>query len=435
MTLAERDNAVIWHPLTQHHMTPLPLPIVRGEGAYLIDQLGHRYLDLVSSWWVNIHGHAQPAIAKAIYEQALKIEQVMFAGFTHEPAVCLAEALIKLLPNNIHKIFYSDNGSTAVEVALKMAYQYWRNQGQPKRARFIAFNNGYHGDTLGAMAVSRESFYFKQFTDLLFSVDLFDYPATWIDDSDIEIKEKIILEKLEKHLDQFSKETAAVIIEPLVQGAGGMNVCRPEFLQKCVILFKSHRILIIFDEVMTGFGRTGELFACLKSNTQPDIICLSKGLTGGFMPLSVTACSDFIYEAFLGNDFSRALGHSHSFTANPLGCAASLASLDLLLLPETQSQIKMIEKIHKEELLLLSQQHSQITKTRYCGTIAAFDLVLSADYGSATSIQLRERFLKQGLIIRPLGSIIYLLPPYCISEIDLKRAYEIIRYELNQYFQ
>jgi len=285
------------------------------------------------------------------------------------------------------------------------------------------------------MAVSRESFYFKQFTDLLFSVDLFDYPATWIDDSDIEIKEKIILEKLEKHLDQFSKETAAVIIEPLVQGAGGMNVCRPEFLQKCVILFKSHRILIIFDEVMTGFGRTGELFACLKSNTQPDIICLSKGLTGGFMPLSVTACSDFIYEAFLGNDFSRALGHSHSFTANPLGCAASLASLDLLLLPETQSQIKMIEKIHKEELLLLSQQHSQITKTRYCGTIAAFDLVLSADYGSATSIQLRERFLKQGLIIRPLGSIIYLLPPYCISEIDLKRAYEIIRYELNQYFQ
>jgi adenosylmethionine-8-amino-7-oxononanoate aminotransferase len=432
MTLAERDHAVIWHPLTQHQITPPPMPIVQGEGAYLIDQSGNRYLDLVSSWWVNIHGHAQPAIAKAIYEQALKIEQVIFAGFTHEPAISLAEALLKLLPPTIHKIFYSDNGSTAVEVALKMAYQYWRNQGEPKRARFIAFNNGYHGDTFGAMAVGRGSFYFNQFTDLLFSVDLFDYPATWIGDVDIEIKEQTILEKLAAHLDQFSQETAAVIIEPLVQGASGMNMCRPDFLQKCIALFKAHGVLVIYDEIMTGFYRTGELFACLKSNTYPDIICLSKGLTGGFLPLSVTACSDFIYEAFLGNDFSRALGHSHSFTANPLGCAAALASLELLLLPETQAQIKMIERVHKEELLKLSAG-SQIERFRYCGTIAAFNLVLSAEYGSKTSIQLRERFLKHGLIIRPISNIIYLLPPYCISEIDLKRAYEVIRSEFNYF--
>lgn len=431
MSLAMRDNAVIWHPLTQHQITPPPLPIVKGEGAYLIDQLGNRYLDLVSSWWVNIHGHAQPDIAKAIYEQALKIEQVIFAGFTHEPAVCLAEELLKLLPQHFTKIFYSDNGSTAIEVAIKMAYQYWRNQGETKRSRFIAFNNGYHGDTFGAMALSRESYYFKQFTDLMFAVDMFDYPATWVGDKNVEEKEQAVLSQLAVYLDQFAKETVAVVIEPLIQGSGGMHMCRPAFLQQLTALFKSHHILIIYDEIMTGFGRTGELFACLKSNTVPDIICLSKGLTGGFLPLSVTACREDIYQAFLGDDFTRALGHSHSYTANPLGCAAALASLQLLQDPKTKSQIKYIEQIHIEELQKLAI-NPYIEKTRSCGTIAAFDLALTADYGSQTSVNLRTNFLKHGLLIRPISNTIYLLPPYCISPDDLRCTYTIIKNEIEE---
>lgn len=429
MTLASRDNAVIWHPLTQHQITPPPLPIVRGEGAYLIDQLGNRYLDLVSSWWVNIHGHAQPDIARAIYEQALKIEQVIFAGFTHEPAVRLAEELLQLLPPHFNKIYYSDNGSTAVEVALKMAYQYWRNQGETKRSRFIAFNNGYHGDTFGAMAVSRESFYFKQFSELLFAVDMFDYPATWMTDKQVEEREQTILAQLTAHLAQHAPETAALIVEPLVQASGGMHMCRPEFLQQLITLVKSFDVLIIYDEIMTGFYRTGELFACGKSQTAPDIICLSKGLTGGFLPLSVTACSEALYQAFLGSDYTKALGHSHSYTANPLGCAAALASLQLLQRAETIAQVKLIEQVHGGELIAMMDS-PHIEKIRYCGTIAAFDLVLPAEYGSKASVNLRQRFLKHGLIIRPLGNIVYLLPPYCITETDLRRAYQMIREEI-----
>ncbi|MCD6039635.1 MAG: bioA [Gammaproteobacteria bacterium] len=429
MTLAFRDQAAIWHPLTQHQITPPPLPIMRGEGAYLIDQLGNRYLDLVSSWWVTIHGHAQPDIAKAIYEQALKIEQVIFAGFTHEPAVRLAEELLTLLPAHFNKIYYSDNGSTAVEVALKMAYQYWRNQGKRRRSRFIAFKQGYHGDTFGAMAVSKESFYFKQFSDLLFAVDLFDYPATWLGDTQVEEKEYIIIKKLKSHLNKHSEETAALIIEPLIQAAGGMNMCRPEFLQQLIAVVKSYDVLIIYDEIMTGFYRTGEMFACDKSHTAPDIICLSKGLTGGFLPLSVTVCTEAIYQAFLGSDYTKALGHSHSYTANPLGCAAALASLKLLQRSETRSQLKLIERIHLEELFS-TRENLNVEKIRYHGTVAAFDLVLSAEYGSQASVNLRERFLKHGLIIRPLGNIVYLLPPYCISESDLRRAYHLIRKEM-----
>jgi adenosylmethionine-8-amino-7-oxononanoate aminotransferase len=279
------------------------------------------------------------------------------------------------------------------------------------------------------MAVSKESFYFKQFSDLLFAVDMFDYPDTWMSDLIAEEKENIILEKLKYHLEQYAHETAALIIEPLVQGSGGMNMCRPVFLQKLTALVKSYNVLLIYDEIMTGFYRTGELFACLKSETAPDIICLSKGLTGGFLPLSVTACSETIYQAFLGSDYTKALGHSHSYTANPLGCAAALASLRLLQRDETRAQIKLIEQIHAEELMKLATS-AHIEKIRYCGTIAAFNLKLPADYGSSTSVNLRALFLKHGLIIRPLGNIIYLLPPYCIIEMDLRRAYDMIRKEI-----
>jgi adenosylmethionine-8-amino-7-oxononanoate aminotransferase len=429
MNLSQRDNEVIWHPFTQHKFANNPLPLIKGKGAYLYDSHNNSYLDLISSWWVNLHGHSHPEIAKAIYEQAMQLEHVIFSGFTHEPAVQLAERLLKLLPNHFKKIFYSDNGSTAVEVALKMAFQYWRNLGESKRQRFIAFEQGYHGDTFGAMAMGKKSGFFSQFESLLFPVDMFPYPATFLNDSDAEQKEALILEKIAAHLKEVGHETAAIIIEPLVQGAGGMQMCAPRFLKALEKLMRQHGILIIYDEVMTGFGRTGHYFACLKSETSPDIICLAKGITGGFLPLAVTACSETIYASFLGNSFASALAHGHSFTANPLGCAAALMSLEILQRQETLDRIKMIERTHSYYLEELAR-HASVSQVRYCGTIAAFNMKVEMQYGSNNSVDLRERFLKSGLLIRPLGNVIYLLPPYCIDEPELKRAYEIVINEI-----
>lgn len=421
-TLLQRDQKTIWHPFTQHQTSPLPVPIARGEGAYLFDTEGKPYLDLIASWWVNIHGHANPVIARAIYEQALQLEHVMFAGFTHEPAVALAEQLLAILPSGFSKVFYSDNGATTVEIALKMAYQYWRNQGEKKRQRFLAFSGGYHGDTFGAMAVGQSSKFFHHFSDLLFAVDIAPYPATWRGDEQVVEKEKKALQWLETHLSQYGKETAAVIIEPLIQGANGMQICRPEFLRSLEELLRSQGILIIYDEVMTGFGRTGATFACEKARTQPDIICLAKGITGGFLPLAATVCHERIYQAFLSEEVDQALIHGHSYTANPLGCAAGLASLELLRAETTVQQIRFIEEMHQEISLRLSSL-TGVERVRHCGTLLAFDVVAQASYGSQLSQNWREIFMERGLLIRPLGKVIYLLPPYCITKEDLRRAY------------
>lgn len=429
MNLTERDQAVIWHPFTQHKTSIAPFAMTRGEGAYLFDENGKRYLDLISSWWVNLHGHAHPDIADAIYRQAQKLEHVIFSGFTHEPAIELAEKLLKLLPNEFSKVFYSDNGSSAVEVALKMAYQYWRNVGEPKRKRFIAFQQGYHGDTFGAMAVGKKIGFADHFEELLFEVDTFPYPGTWLGDLNADDKEQKVLQQISQYLEQFGSQTAALIIEPLIQGVGGMTMCRPSFLRELERLMKSHQVLIIYDEVMTGFGRTGDFFACNKSNTTPDIICLAKGLTGGFLPLAVTVCQDKVYQAFLGDNFTTALAHGHSYTANPLGCAAALESLKLLNRPETIMQIKTIEKVHSESLMNFAND-MPIEKQRFCGTVSAFDLKGATEYGSHFSVKLREKFVEQGLIIRPLGNVVYMIPPYCITEQELRSAYEIITEEI-----
>lgn len=426
MNIMDRDHATIWHPYTQHQMVDLPIPIARGKGAYLIDQHGHSILDMISSWWVNLHGHSHPEIAKAIYEQAMQLEHVIFANFTHEPAVMLAEKLLTILPIGFSKIFYSDNGSTAVEVALKLAYQFWRNQGAVKRKRFIAFTGAYHGDTFGAMSVGKKSGFFQQFEELFFHVEYFPYPATWLQDADVVAKEQRVLMQLSEYLEQHGIETAALIIEPLVQGAGGMRMCRPEFLQQLEKLVRAHDVLIIYDEVMTGFGRTGELFACRKANTTPDIVCLAKGITGGFLPLAVTACQERIYTAFLGKDFNKALAHGHSFTANPLGCAAALASFRLLTAAETIAQMQMITYVNKNFVLELLED-TAIEHARYCGTIMAFDLKTTAGYGSSMSVSLREKFYKKGLLVRPLGNVIYFMPPYCISETELRQAFMMVR--------
>ncbi len=418
------DQEHIWHPFTQHKISPIPIKIVSGKMTKIRDENGKSYIDLISSWWVNVHGHSNPDIAKAIYKQSKKLEQVIFGGFTHDPAINLAKKITDILPKNLKKVFFSDNGSTAVEVALKIAYQYWFNQNKKKKT-FIAFKNAYHGDTVGAMSLASGSDLFSVFKDLFFKIKLFDYPSTWHGDKEIEKKENLILKKIDNELEK-NNDIAGLIIEPLIQGSGGMNICRNIFIQKLSRLLKKHNNLLIYDEVMTGFGRTGDFFACLKTKTKPDIICLSKGLTGGFLPLSLTITTNKIFNNFLGDNFDKALPHGHSFTANPIGCAASIASLNLFKSKKIFKKIKNIEKNHysfKKKLLKLEK----IEKIRICGTIIAFDIKgFGSGYKAIIPKKLKDYFLKKGLLLRPLGNVLYIMPPYCILKKELKYAYKII---------
>ncbi|MEX2449412.1 MAG: adenosylmethionine--8-amino-7-oxononanoate transaminase [Rhodospirillales bacterium] len=423
--IVEADRRVIWHPFTQAQTAPDAIPISHGKGAVLYGEDGREYLDLISSWWVNLHGHAHPKIVEAISEQAAKLEHVIFAGFTHAPAVTLAERLGGILPGGLTRVFYSDNGSTAVEVALKLAYQAWRNKGEA-RTKFLAFEGGYHGDTVGAMSLGQSSGFFGAWRDLLFDVECMPFPATWQGDDEVARKEEESLAWLERYLDAHGADTCAMILEPLVQGAGGMRMCRPEFLRAAVERLRAANVLVIFDEVMTGFGRTGAAFAAIKAGTAPDIVCLSKGLTGGFLPLAATVCRDDLYEAFLGDTFETAFTHGHSFSANPLGCAAALASLDLLEAPETGARIAGIEAVHRRRLAGLGAL-SAFEHPRRMGTIAAIDVKTGdSGYTAAVGARLKTFFLAQGLLIRPLGNVIYVLPPYCIGEEPLNRAYDAI---------
>ncbi len=420
------DRRHVWHPFTQAKTAPDSVLIRSGKGAVVYGADGKEYLDLVSSWWVNLHGHAHPYIADAIAEQAHKLEQVIFAGLTHEPAVRLAQRLTSLLPDDLNRVFYSDDGSTAVEVALKLALQYWRNLGRPERRRYLAFEGGYHGDTVGAMSVGVSSGFYAPFEDLLFEVDVLPFPETWEGDAAVAEKEDRCLSALEAYLDRRGDETAAAIIEPLVQGVGGMRMCRAEFLQALVQKLRAAGGLVIFDEVMTGFGRTGDLFACLKAGVTPDLICLSKGLTAGFLPLAATVCRDPIYEAFLDTGFDKAFAHGHSFTANPLGCAAGLASLDLLMKEETRARIAAIEARHRKHMARLAH-HPKVTRPRVTGTIAALNVeVEDSGYAAAIGPRLKAFFLENGLLLRPLGEVIYFLPPYCISDSQLDRSYDTL---------
>ncbi|BAP00143.1 adenosylmethionine--8-amino-7-oxononanoate transaminase [Wolbachia endosymbiont of Cimex lectularius] len=425
MNLSERDRKIIWHPFTQEKVAKLPIAIKKAHGSYLYDENSKPYLDLISSWWVNLHGHAHPKIAQAIYEQSMTLEHVIFAGFTHEPAVTLCEKLKTLLPDKLSRFFFSDNGSTAVEVALKMAYQYWWNQGNRERTTFLSFEGGYHGDTFGAMSVGVKSGFHDAFSNLLFSVLTVPFPETWDGDEEIASKEKHSLEVLEGHLRAGSRKIAALILEPLVQGASGMRMCRPEFVRKVVDLVRQHGILIICDEVMTGFGRTGTYFAFEQTQIIPDFLCISKGLTGGFLPLALTVTTEEVYLAFLSEHFTKAFAHGHSYTANPLGCAAAIASLDLLVKHDTMESIKRIHNIHKKELISLSEACKNVQHAHVTGTIAAFDI-----HGAQT---LKMKFLEQGLLIRPLGNSVYLLPPYSISTSELEEAYNKIRSIFSDY--
>ncbi len=419
----------LWHPYTQAKTAPPPLKVKSAQGVWLELEDGRRLLDCISSWWVNIHGHAHPKIAAAIYEQAKTLEQVIFAGFTHDPAEQLAEKLLQKLPDNLNRVFYSDNGSTAVEVALKMAYQYWVNHGQP-RTTLIAFEGAYHGDTVGTMAVGSRSIFSQVFADWLFEVEYLPFPGTYLGDTSVAEREAEILQQLQIKLEKFPERYVGVIIEPLIQGAGGMQICRPEFLQQMRRVTAEASLPLIFDEVMTGFGRTGDWFACVKAAVQPDIVCLSKGITGGFLPLSVTVCTEQIYDAFYSDDPVKTLYHGHSYTANPIGCAAGLASWQLMF--ENEPKFKAMEAQHWRHIAEL-KAHPKLEKFRVCGTIAAMDIITpdQPGYLNQIGLEIRQRSIERGVLLRPLGNVLYLMPPYCITESELALVYQTIQQVLD----
>ncbi|HVI50834.1 MAG TPA: adenosylmethionine--8-amino-7-oxononanoate transaminase [Candidatus Sulfotelmatobacter sp.] len=415
--ILDLDRRHVWHPFTQERTAPAPLVAIGGKDASVLASDGKSYVDLVSSWWVNMHGHAHPGIAKAIADQAARLEQVIFADFTHEPAARFAAKLAGLLPDDLDRVFYSDDGSTAVEVALKMALQYFANLGQEGRTRLLAFEGAYHGDTVGAMSVGRTSGYFRAWQGMLFPVEMLPYPVTWTDDQEVEAKETAALAELER---QLTADVAAVIVEPLVQGASGMRMCRPEFMRAVAERVKASGALLIFDEVMTGFGRMGDVFACLKIGVTPDMVCLSKGITGGFLPMAATVVREPIRQAFLGDGLDRAFLHGHSYTANPLGCAAGLASLEILLSAECAERRKVIESLHRQRLPVVKGARARIQ-----GTIAAIDLG-AGGIGSAVGPKLKAYFRERGMLMRPMGPVAYFLPPYCITDAELHRAWDVL---------
>ncbi|RBL91855.1 adenosylmethionine--8-amino-7-oxononanoate transaminase [Chitinophaga flava] len=419
--LSARDLEVIWHPYTQMQTAPAPIGIVRGEGACLYDEDNNAYIDATSSWWVNIHGHAHPHIAKQLAAQALELQHCIFAGYTHPPAVNLAERLLQILPANQRRVFYSDNGSTAVEVALKMALQYWDNKGQ-RRHKIIAFKNAYHGDTFGAMSVSGRSVFTRVFDDFLFEVHFLDVPTP--DNID-----HLIADIKAQQPDQI----AAFIFEPLLQGSGGMIMYDIPAFDQLLSFCKDNHILLIADEVMTGFGRTGKNFAMEYVQTAPDMVCLSKGLTGGSMALGITTSTSNIYEAFLSADKLKTLFHGHSFTANPLACTVALASLDLFTDPACAQQRQRIHEKHQHFLQELTSM-APVKNPRLLGTILAFELVTDGADGYTNQLadHLHRFFRSKRIMLRPLGNTLYILPPYCITNEQLDLVYASIRELVSQ---
>lgn len=416
MNLSERDAQHNWHPYTQHKTAQAAIAIVRGEGALLWDENGKTYIDAIASWWVNPYGHANPVIAKAIYTQLTTLEHVLFGGFTHPSAVELTEKLLEILPSNQNRIFYSDNGSTAVEVAIKVAVQSYYNKGQ-RRTKIIAFENAFHGDTFGAMAASGISFFTEAFKGNLIDVVRIPVPVLG--------QEEVAMQALENILQDDA--CAAFIFEPLVQGAAGMVMYEPSILNQMIEKCQQKGVFAIADEVMTGFGKTGKTFASDYLSTQPDMICLSKALTAGAIPMAVTSFTEEIFQGFYSDDINHAFFHGHTFTANPTGCAAALAGLKLLQSDEIQANI---QNIHMQHLLFKAriQKHPKVQTARVLGVIMALEVVtnrVESYYGNLRN-RLYHFFIEQGVILRPVGNIIYVLPPYIITEDQLNYIYETI---------
>ena len=416
MNLSERDQKHNWHPYTQHKISQPEIAITRGEGALLWDENNKEYIDAIASWWVNPYGHSNKYIADAIYKQLTTLEHVLFGGFTHEPAVLLSEKLIEILPNNQQKIFYSDNGSTAVEIAIKVAMQYFYNKNE-KRTTIIAFENAFHGDTFGAMAASGISFFTEAFEGSLIQVIRIPVPIIG--------NEKASLDALAKTIKEY--DCAAFIFEPLVQGAAGMVMYEASELDKLIKICKENQVFTIADEVMTGFGKTGKTFACNYLEEKPDMMCLSKALTGGTIPMAITTFTSAIFDGFYDDDVNKALFHGHTFTANPTGCAAALASIKLLKSDEMQENIERVnsQHLHFQEKI---KAHQKVKKTRVLGVIFALEIKTDNQesyYGNLRN-KLYNFFIENGVILRPVGNIVYILPPYVITKEQLQKVYQTI---------
>lgn len=412
-----RDQSCVWHPFTQAQIEPPPIAILKGKGSYLYSEDGTAYLDAISSWWTNLHGHAHPYIAEKIAAQAMELEHVIFAGFTHPQAIVLAERLLSLLPQGMQRIFYSDNGSTAVEVALKMAVQTRRGK------QLLSFQGAYHGDTFGAMAAAGKTHYNRPFWPYLFEVHSIPPPLFG--------KESECWDAFEKAIRHGN--IGVFIFEPLIQGSGGMRLHSGKILAKMIQACHEKGIITIADEVMTGFGRTGPLFACSRLGVTPDLICLSKGITGGFLPLGVTAAKEFLFEAFLSSDAARAFLHGHSYTANPIACSAANASLDLVIQPECEKARNMIESEH-QRFQKSWGNHPKLLRCDILGTILAVEYKTDqASYYHPLKNQLIDFFRKRQILIRPLGNVLYIFPPYCFTKDELEKIYSSIAFTLENW--
>ena len=428
MKAAAHASLRIWHPFTRADFDPPPVKIVRGEGAWLHTADGRKIFDGISSWWVNLHGHSHPRIAKAVAEQAKKLEHVLLAGFTHEPVERLAEGLRRVLAPELTRIFFSDDGSTAVEVALKMALQYWRNSGRADKREIVALEHGYHGDTAGAMSVSDDSLFTAAFGAMRFPVTR--THSAYCHRCPVGLKHDSCsiecADSLARILDERGDRIAAVIVEPLLQGAGGMIVHPEEFLPIVRALCSKHDVLLIADEVLTGFGRTGRMFATEAAGIVPDLMCLSKGLTGGFLPMGATVVTEKVAEAFSGSNPDRAFWHGHSYTGNPLAAAAGVASLEIFRKEPVFERIGAISSVHAERLPKFAKME-QVGDTRHVGTMGAIELrAADAGYLSAVRPRLYAFFLERNILLRPLGNVIYMLPPYCAKVEEMHRAYDTI---------
>lgn len=416
MNIIEKDRQYLWHPYTQHKTSATPIAIVKGKDALLWDENGKEYIDAIASWWVNPFGHSNTFIADAIYKQLTTLEHVLFGGFTHEPAVKVAEKLLPMLPSNQQKLFFSDNGSTAVEVAIKVALQYFYNNGE-KRTTIIAFEDAFHGDTFAAMAASGISFYTQAFQGMFIDVQRIPVPTLGNEEASFDALKAVIQ----------SHSCAGFIFEPLVQGAAGMVMYAPESLDKLIEICIENKVLTIADEVMTGFGKTGKNFACDYLQQKPDMMCLSKALTGGTIPMALTTFTQELFDAFYDDDINKALFHGHTFTANPTGCAAALASMELLEQPEMQANLQRINQQHlafQEKI----KSHARVVTTRVLGVIFALEIKSDSDnsYYGTMRTKLYNFFIDKGVILRPVGNIVYILPPYIMTDEQLEKVYSII---------
>jgi len=414
----------IWHPFTQHGLAE-PIPeIARAEGASLYRADGTRIIDAISSWWVQTHGHCHPRIVAAIQDQSARLDQIIFAGWTHEPARELAVGLSDFLPESLEHIFFSDSGSTAVEVALKMALGFWHNQGK-NRQKILVMEHSYHGDTIGAMSVGARGVFNQAYAPLLFDVGTLCFPAAGA--------EQDTLDQLQDFCTDRDNPPAALIVEPLILGAGGMRMYSPALLTKMAEICREHDVLFIADEVMTGWGRTGTVFACEQAGVEPDILCMAKGLTGGVIPLAATAASDAIYQAHFSEDRARMFFHSSSFTANPIACAAANANLAIWRDEPVERRIDGIIAAHRAFSGRMKRKAS-ISGLRQCGTILALEIDDGAgDYMSELGPKLLAFFRDRNILLRPLGNTIYIMPPYCISREELEAIHAVIEEAIDHF--